>query len=453
MVSNFKTLFITILIFGLSDISQATDIKDLLSLAEGEHIEGHFHSPTKSSDIRKVVIDAGHGGHDGGCHGKMFNEKDLALKMALKLGALIRANYSDVEVIYTRTKDVFIPLHERIGLANKEKADLFISIHCNWISNSKTKGTETFVMGLHRANDNLEVAKRENSAILLESDFDKNYEGYDPNSSVGHIMLTMYQDAYLNQSIEFASHVEKSLKTRGYTTSRGVKQAGFAVLRRATMPSVLIEAGFLSNEDEERFLGSEEGQDQVAASIFGAFKVVKDNGATNERKDQIAVSKLNPHPQDEVVASLDAKMPSNKDKGYEKPKPKSEVNEKIVVTSVANKTTKVDSKTTIEIKPTLDTKPKDEVALSTIQKQTEPSVETNSNLPVYRVQIAALKKDIKKQLEGDQTINKLGMVVVLKKDDLFKYQIGDFDTVAAATKAKEQLVAIGYKTAFLTTVY
>ena len=219
------------------------------------------------------------------------------------------------------------------------------------------------------------------------------------------------------------------------------------------MPSVLIEAGFLSNEDEERFLGSEEGQDQVAASIFGAFKVVKDNGATNERKDQIAVSKLNPHPQDEVVASLDAKMPSNKDKGYEKPKPKSEVNEKIVVTSVANKTTKVDSKTTIEIKPTLDTKPKDEVALSTIQKQTEPSVETNSNLPVYRVQIAALKKDIKKQLEGDQTINKLGMVVVLKKDDLFKYQIGDFDTVAAATKVKEQLVAIGYKTAFLTTVY
>lgn len=403
MQANFKTLFITILILLSAAISNATDIKDMLSeFEEGNNAELTI-KPLKSGEITKVVIDAGHGGHDGGCHGKKFNEKDLALKMALKLGAMISENFPDVEVIYTRKTDVFIPLHERIGLANKKDADLFISIHCNWISNSKTRGTETFVMGLHRADDNLEVAKRENSSILLESDFDKNYEGYDPNSPVGHIMLTMYQDAYLSQSIEFASHVEAALKARNYTSSRGVKQAGFAVLRRATMPSVLIETGFLSNEDEEAFLASDEGQTEVAMSIFKAFKTIKEN-SSKLPKNYAAAQEIKQKPAPEPSKTPEVVHVSP---------------QKIATTNPAD----VDKS----------------VAEVTSQK--------------YRVQIAALKRDIKRELEGNKKITQLGQVIVFQKDDLFKYQIGEFDSLIAASKAKEQLIALGYTNAFLTTNY
>ena len=403
MQANFKTLFITILILLSAAISNATDIKDLLSEFEDGNNAELTIKPLKSGEITKVVIDAGHGGHDGGCHGKKFNEKDLALKMALKLGAMISENFPDVEVIYTRKTDVFIPLHERIGLANKKDADLFISIHCNWISNSKTRGTETFVMGLHRADDNLEVAKRENSSILLESDFDKNYEGYDPNSPVGHIMLTMYQDAYLSQSIEFASHVEAALKARNFTSSRGVKQAGFAVLRRATMPSVLIETGFLSNEEEEAFLASEEGQAEVAMSIFKAFKSIKEN-SSKLPKNYAAAQETKQKP-----AQDPAKAPEVV-----------QVNPQKIATANPSDVDK-------------------SVSEVTSQK--------------YRVQIAALKRDIKRELEGNKKITQLGQVIVFQKDDLFKYQIGEFDSLIAASKAKEQLIALGYTNAFLTTNY
>ena len=403
MQANFKTLFITILILLSATISNATDIKDMLSdFEEGSNAELTI-KPLKSGEITKVVIDAGHGGHDGGCHGKKFNEKDLALKMALKLGVIISENFPDVAVIYTRKTDVFIPLHERIGLANKKDADLFISIHCNWISNSKTRGTETFVMGLHRAEDNLEVAKRENSSILLESDFDKNYEGYDPNSPVGHIMLTMYQDAYLSQSIEFASHVEAALKARNYTSSRGVKQAGFAVLRRATMPSVLIETGFLSNEDEEAFLSSDEGQTEVAMSIFKAFKTIKEN-SSKLPKNYAAAQETKQKPSPEPARTTDVVQASPQ---------------------------KISS-----------------AAASDVEKSV-----TEVTSQKYRVQIAALKRDIKRELEGNKKITQLGQVIVFQKDDLFKYQIGEFDSLIAASKAKEQLIALGYTNAFLTTNY
>lgn len=400
MQANFKTLLITILILVSAASITCAPIKDMLSeFALGNQTDLHI-KRLKDGEIKKVVIDAGHGGHDGGCHGKKFNEKDLALKMALKLGALIAENHPDVEVIYTRKTDVFIPLHERIGLANKKDADLFISIHCNWISNSKTRGTETFVMGLHRADDNLEVAKRENSSILLESDFDKNYEGYDPNSPVGHIMLTMYQDAYLSQSIEFASFVETSLKSQNYTISRGVKQAGFAVLRRATMPSVLIETGFLSNADEEAYLGSEDGQNQVSESIYQAFKKLKESRGSIQT-GTIAVKTNVPEPT--IIASAETSKPV--------PPVKTEV-------------------------------------IKTPSPTPAPGEATSQK---YRIQIAALKRDIKQELESNKKITQLGQVIVFQKDDLFKYQIGEYDSLIAAAKVKEQLIALGYTNAFLIT--
>lgn len=221
--------------------------------------------------INRIVIDAGHGGNDPGTHGKLYKEKDVALDIALKLGKHINTNNPNVEIIFTRTSDKFVPLFERISIANKAKADLFVSIHCNSSSKKDVKGTETYVMGLHRAEENLEVAQRENEVILLENDYESNYDGYDPNSPVGHIVLSSFQDAYLSQSLEVAAGIEDQLKSQGYTTSRGVKQAGFAVLRRATMPSILIEAGFLSNKEEEKYLGSEKGQNAVSHSIYRAL--------------------------------------------------------------------------------------------------------------------------------------------------------------------------------------
>jgi N-acetylmuramoyl-L-alanine amidase len=226
----------------------------------------------KSPSIRKVVIDPGHGGKDPGCRGRTTVEKDIALSIGLELGKLISAQYPEIEVIYTRKTDVFIPLDERARIANKADADLFISIHCNTISRrNMAQGSETFVMGLHRAPENLDVAKRENSSILMEDDYIQKYDGYDPDSPEGHIILSMYQNAYLDQSILFADCIERQFVNGLARKSRGVKQAGFLVLRTTTMPSVLVEAGFLSHDNDEAFLGNKENHETIARSIFNAF--------------------------------------------------------------------------------------------------------------------------------------------------------------------------------------
>jgi N-acetylmuramoyl-L-alanine amidase len=225
--------------------------------------------------IKTVVIDAGHGGKDPGAIGPgKTNEKDVALAVALKLGEYIHANFPDVNVIYTRKTDVFIELHERAEIANKNKADLFIAIHCNSTPTPTAYGTSTYVLGLHRTEANLEVAKRENSVILLEDDRDKNYE-FDPNSPEGHIMMSMKQNAFLDQSIDMASKIEGQYEGGAKRKSLGVKQAGFYVLYKTAMPSILSEIGFISNPTEEKFLASEKGQEMIAASLFKAFKDYK----------------------------------------------------------------------------------------------------------------------------------------------------------------------------------
>ena len=247
----------------------------VLTLSLGFSISIDAQTPYK---IRKVVLDAGHGGKDPGCHGNNSKEKEVALSIALDLGKKIEATYPDVKVIYTRDSDVFIPLNERAAIANRNKADLFISIHCNYISvRNRATGSETYVLGLHRAEDNLDVAKRENASILLEDDYEKTYEGFDPYSTEGHIILSMFQNAHLQQSIMFATYVENSFKKLGKLPSRGVKQAGFLVLRETTMPSVLIETGFLSADVDENYLMKKENQQEMASTILRAF--------TNYKKD------------------------------------------------------------------------------------------------------------------------------------------------------------------------
>lgn len=240
----------------------------------------------KGFKVEKVVIDAGHGGHDPGTSGRKYKEKDIALSIALKVGKYIEENVPDVKVIYTRTNDTYIALDERAAIANKNKADLFISIHVNSIPNSSTSGTETWVMGVHKSESNLEVAKRENSVILLDEDHQERYEGFDPNSAESYILFTLTQDAYLESSLKMAGKVEKQFKSRVGRVSRGVKQAGFVVLYKTAMPSVLIETGFITNSQEEEYLGSEKGQDLLASGIYRAFKEYKSEvESINSRPD------------------------------------------------------------------------------------------------------------------------------------------------------------------------
>lgn len=227
---------------------------------------------SQSSPIKVVVIDAGHGGHDPGAVGKSKTfEKDINLKLALKLGKLIQDNHKDIKVIYTRDKDVFVELRRRTEIANENHADLFISIHCNSAPNSTSYGTETFVMSSDNSTANLAVAQKENSAILLESNYETNYGGFDPNSVDAYIIFSLLQNKYLDQSTKFASKIQYQFRENVKLSDRGVKQAGFLVLWRTTMPSVLVEAGFLSNPKEEAFLGSEKGQNEIANAIYNAF--------------------------------------------------------------------------------------------------------------------------------------------------------------------------------------
>ncbi|BDD08162.1 hypothetical protein FUAX_05940 [Fulvitalea axinellae] len=225
--------------------------------------------------IRKVVIDAGHGGKDTGTSGRFSKEKDIALKIALKLGGLIDDNLNDVEVIYTRKNNMFVPLSKRADIANKAGADVFISIHCNGGVHSKVSGTETFVMGLHTSEGNLNVAKRENSVIMLEDDYKTHYEGYDPKAPESHILFSLFTNSHLENSLNLAQKVEHQFKKRVGRRSRGVKQAGFVVLWRTTMPSVLVEVGFLSNPAEEKYLNDKLGQSYIASGIYRAFRDYK----------------------------------------------------------------------------------------------------------------------------------------------------------------------------------
>jgi len=234
------------------------DLNDTLTVANTERAEG----------IRTVVIDAGHGGRDLGCLGGHHQEKELALSIALKLGDYLEDRRDDIRVLYTRDRDVFVPLHRRASMANRAQADLFISIHCNALPAApRAHGSETYVMGLHTAERNLNVAKRENAAIRLEEGVDTNYD-FDPDSPTGHIILSMFQHAFQEQSLALAQSLEQALGRREGRRSRGVLQAGFVVLKETAMPSVLVETGYLTNKAEEAYLADADGQDATAEALY-----------------------------------------------------------------------------------------------------------------------------------------------------------------------------------------
>lgn len=257
--------------------------------------------------LKTVVLDAGHGGHDTGALGKNSREKDITLSIVLKLRDYINQNMKDVKVVLTRDDDTFVELHRRARIANEKKADLFISVHCNSTHSATVFGAETFVMGLHKSQANLAVAKAENAAILLEDDYVEKYDGFDPNSPEGNIFFNMMQNAFLDKSLAYAGKVQHQLVDNLKLFDRGVKQAGFLVLYKTAMPGVLIETGFISNAREEKFLLSEKGQDQVAYAIYKALR---------EYKNQIENKPSEPQPEDTLVAANQSSdVPKNANAG------------------------------------------------------------------------------------------------------------------------------------------
>ena len=234
----------------------------------------------ESNKINKVVIDPGHGGHDPGNLGTRrysTREKDIALSISLKLGGYIKENMPDVEVIYTRKTDKFVTLKKRTEIANQAEADLFISLHCDAFQNSRVHGTSSYVMGQNHGDENMRVAEQENSVILLEENYEENYTDFDPSKPETYIALTMYQQSFLEQSITLAQKIQDQFGERVHRRNRGVKQQPLYVTSRTTMPSVLVELGFLTNPSEEDFLNSEKGQAYMASAVYRAFRGYKNH--------------------------------------------------------------------------------------------------------------------------------------------------------------------------------
>jgi N-acetylmuramoyl-L-alanine amidase len=303
---SFQTFLVsTILVFGIVINSKGINVED----------------PPKG--IHTVVIDAGHGGRDPGAVGKNAKEKDIALSIALKVGAYIEENVLDVKVIYTRKKDVFVELMDRAEIANDAEADLFISIHVNASTRSSARGTLTLVLGQHRADENFDVAVRENSVILLEEDYETRYEGFDPKSTESHIMFSLMQKTYFKQSIEFGDFVQDQFRDRAGRKDLGVREQGLYVLAQTSMPGVMVETGFISNPDEEKYLMTKYGQELIASAIYRGFKEYKEE---IDRRSKLSVVMVEESPEsneesldnqniiepDQVVFSIQVASSKNK---------------------------------------------------------------------------------------------------------------------------------------------
>lgn len=376
--------------------------------------------PGAAYRIKKIVLDAGHGGKDPGCKGVSSKEKDNALAIVLNLGSLIKNAYPEVEVIYTRDSDVFVELNERAAIANRNNADLFISVHCNAIGVSHVKGAETYVMGLHTAGHNLEVAKRENASIYLEDDYEKNYEGYDPNSPEAHIIGSVWQSAYLEQSILFASLVQQQAKTTAFREDRGVKQAGFLVLRETAMPAVLIEAGYLTNRTEEEYIASDNGQWQMAQAIFEAFEAYKiklegETVATSGAKPAETVAAKSPAPKG-GAANVD-----NRPASVQKQKP---AEAQVVKTST----------------------PATKTPATAIKQKTSGTSAAAKTAETGPFRIFLLSWPIKM----DRSAGQLGLIGDIREekiDNQYHYFTGQYSTRAEAEQMLPEIRNLGFKTA------
>ena len=392
--------------------------------------------------IKTVVIDAGHGGKDPGCHGSKYKEKDIALAVALKLGKYIEDNMKDVKVIYTRKTDVFVELQERAEIANRAKADLFICIHCNSacvrdkklkkdVCNDDAHGAETYVMGIKNEKGKLDVAKRENSSILLEDNYVKKYDGFDPNSDESYIIMSMFTDKYLDNSLSFASKVQSQYAGKAGRLDKGVKRASLWVLWRTYMPSVLTEIGFLTNPEEEHFLGSAKGQDYTASGIFKAFRQYKDELEGTVKKYDDDFEKQQPYKfskEDSIEIEAD-----KKNKHSEKP------DSTAIETAGDKKDDEADDKKSKNQVKKDDNSKKDETS------DKKDAVVSNSPI-IYKVQIASSDKKIALDSDKFKDVEKPGEY---EDKGIFKYTSGECKSQNDALKLQNNLRKSGFKDAFV----
>lgn len=372
-------------------------------------LSGHAQQDGGTKKFSKLVIDAGHGGDKPGAVGSRSKEKDITLAVSLKLGRMITENLKDVEVRYTRVIDKDVELYKRSQIANKIGADLFISIHCNSSTNKKPNGSETFALGLTKAAQNLEVAKKENKDILSEANYEENYDGFDPNAPENDILFALYQNAYMESSLWFADRVQRQLTANTPISDRGVKQANFVVLLKSAMPSVLIEIGFISNQQEEAYLMSELGQYEIAASIFRAiceYKMHRDNV-------KIAVPS---------VSSLIPKNILDKQKQLEE-------NQKLA-----------QIKDEERLKAELAAKKEAEEKVDARQQ------EKSGSETIYRVQFASMKSKLS---TSDSRFAGLEDVWLYEFDGYWKYCAGLFATQKEASNYVQKVRSLGHKDAFV----
>ncbi len=375
-------------------------------------------SPVQAQNtLNKIVIDAGHGGKDPGASGKYSREKDVVLSIALKTGQLIKKKYPGIEIIYTRKTDIFIPLKERANIANKSQADLFLSIHCNSNASSQPHGSETYVMGLHKSEANLNVAKKENSAMLFEDDYQQQYDGFDPTTDESHIIFNFFQNSFLSQNLDLATKMQTEFSVITPLKNRGVKQAGFWVLYKTTMPGVLIEAGFLSNAKDEQYLNSKAGQTQLSMAITKAVSEYKEAHDASE-KNKFAHK---PKKEEKPIA-----VPAKTEVGIAK-----------------NTANTQEKKEALQVK-TEQTKPKTE------QTKSKNSITINNSLPVYKIQFLSLSTQ--KTLSGDKYAN-LTQISSYQYKGLYRYTSGETQDYKTALSLQKKVRNAGFKDAFIIAIF
>jgi N-acetylmuramoyl-L-alanine amidase len=382
-----------------------------------------------------IVIDAGHGGKDPGCHGKKYKEKDVALSVALKLGKYLEENNKDVKVIYTRKTDVFIPLNERADIANKNHADFFICVHCNASKDKTASGSATYVMGLYKSEGNLEVSKRENASVLLEKDYKKTYDGFDPNSDEGNILFAMYQNMYLEQSLDLAAKIQKQYADKAARTDNGVKQAGFLVLWKTAMPSLLTEMGFLTNPTEETYIGSKKGQSKIAKCLFLATQNYIDDkeGVAFKESDYKFDSSDSTSVEDSAVESSDtasAVVDTTVTVAKEAP-------QKAAPVKAVDKGTSTDAD---KMKEAVKGLHADSARINTTKY-----IDDTTKI-VYKVQIASSSQPI---AMDDPRFKDIPDVEMYFDKTTYKYTAGHFYTIEEATKLQSKIRERGFKDAFL----
>lgn len=358
-----------------------------------------------------LVIDAGHGGHDAGAKGSFSYEKNINLKMALALGRYVEKNCPDVKVIYTRKTDVFVPLHKRADIANKNRADVFISIHTNALPGGRiARGMETYTMGMRRSNEKLSAAQRENAVITYESDYKERYEGYDPNSPESAIMFEFIHDKNMAKSVELAKHVQKSVCSTANRPDKGVKQDVFLVLRETSMPACLIELGFITTPDEERLLNDDASIDNIARGIYNAFAKYK-----NDNYSGVNVPLVAPKESDKV--SLPTLIPQD-DADKQK-----------------NRNAARNAETTAS-KPQLATSQPRRAAAKTVNAPAGTSKADDDDAPVFKVQIMA---NATKEAKNSPRFKGYDGIDMYEEGGMYKYTIGASTNYNAINRLRASL--------------